>query len=82
MAAEPGGQVWVAWISGSKLKVARINASGVVPRSTITWTAPPGASTLWKIGASSGALKRLDVVVTASGAGGGINVWHRQATRR
>lgn len=82
MAAEPGGQVWVAWIAGSKLKAARINASGVVPRSTITWTGPPGASTLWKIGASSGALKRLDVVVTASGAGGGINVWHRQATRR
>jgi hypothetical protein len=82
MAAEPGGQVWVTWIAGSKVKAARISASGVVPRSTITWAGPPGTSTLWKIGASSGAQKRLDVIVTASGAGGGINVWHRQATRR
>ena len=82
MAAEPGGQVWVTWIAGNRVKSARLNATGVVPRSTISWAGPPQASTLWKVGTSSGSAKRLDVVITASGAGGSINVWHRQALRR
>ena len=82
MAAEPGGQVWVTWIAGDRVKSARLNAAGVVPRSTISWTGPPQSSTMWKIGTSSGSVKRLDVVVTASGPGGSINVWHRQAVRR
>lgn len=82
MAAEPGGQVWVTWIAGDRVKSARLNATGVVPRSTISWAGPPQSSTLWKVGTSSGSAKRLDVVITASGAGGPINVWHRQAVRR
>lgn len=82
MAAEPGGQVWVTWIAGDRVKSARLNATGVVPRSTISWTGPPQTSTLWKVGTSSGSVKRLDVVITASGPGGSINVWHRQAVRR
>jgi hypothetical protein len=82
MAAEPGGQVWVTWIAGNRVKSARLNATGVVPRSTISWAGPPQASTVWKVGTSSGSAKRLDVVITASGAGGSINVWHRQALRR
>ncbi|CAB4916983.1 MAG: hypothetical protein F2836_00105 [Actinobacteria bacterium] len=82
MAAEPGGQVWVTWITGDQVKSARLNASGVVPRSTISWAGPPQTSTLWKVGTSSGSAKRLDVIITASGGGGSINVWHRQAVRR
>lgn len=82
MAAEPGGQVWITWIAGDRVKSARLNATGVVPRSTISWPGPPQTSPLWKVGTSSGSIKRLDVVITANGSDGSINVWHRQAVRR
>ncbi|CAB4881743.1 MAG: hypothetical protein F2793_06900 [Actinobacteria bacterium] len=82
MASGPDGGVWVAWLAGSRVKIARVTAAGAVGRSIITWRAPSGTSSAWKIAASSGAPRRLDVVITATGARGAINVWHRQAVVR
>ena len=54
----------------------------VVPKSTIVWARPAKSSSLWSIAASSGAATRLDVVITATGPGGTIQVYSRQARIR
>ena len=82
MAAGPDGTAWVAWTTSDHVKIVRIKDGRVVPRSTIAWARPPKSSSLWSIAASSGAAKRLDVVISATGPGSTIQVYSRQARIR
>lgn len=81
MAIGPAGETWVAWLTGSKVKIVRVAGKRVVRGSLINWPRPGGTSELWKIAVSSGAAKRLDVIITASDSGSQvINLWYRQAS--
>jgi hypothetical protein len=82
MAAAPDGEVWVTWIANGRVKAVRISSSRVIPGSAISWARPPKTSSLWKIAASAGSPKHLDVVITATGPGDSINVWHRHTVHR
>lgn len=82
MATGPDGVVWVAWTTSSKVKVVRVKDGKVLPRSTVALARPPKTSDLWHIAASSGAAKRLDLVITATGPGSSIQVYARQVRAR
>lgn len=82
LATDPTGTVWVAWTTSTHVKLVRMKGDRVVRNSTIAWARPAKTSQLWSIAASSGAAKRLDVVITATGPGDTIQVYARQARIR
>jgi hypothetical protein len=80
LAADPSGRLWLTWIQGDRIKVAHTNKAATALGAVGSWGAPRGKSDLWKT-ATSATDGVLDVVTTASGADGKVNVWHTQALR-
>lgn len=82
LAADAGGRLWIAWVSGGTVKVAHTNPALTVVGAAGRLGAPPGSEEIWKVAADGNpSAGRVDVVVTSGTSAGRVNVWHAQALR-
>lgn len=76
LARAPEGRLWVMWVSGPKLVVARSNRAASRWGPQLTVPAPAGTQTIWKTG-GDGSNGPLDAILSCD-PGGRIGFWHAQ----